>query len=197
MPEPFPWLSLDADEEIVWSGRPRLQVLLYLVVPALVVPALIVLLRPTPGGFVAGAIAWLAIGALGYLYVTNLEYVVSTTYAYAKRGVLGRSVTQIGLHNIQDTTLTQGVLGTRLGYGTVAFSTAGGEGVTLGFYVIDDPGAVKRTIDGQISSVHDETGSERATTAGTPVDELLAEVTAMRSAAQNIDRALERRGDRR
>lgn len=196
MPDSFPWLSLDTDEEVVWSGRPRLQVLLYLVVPALVFPAVILLLRPTPGGVALGALAWLAVGALGYLYVTNLEYVVSTKYAYEKRGVLGRKVTQIGLHNIQNTTLTQGILGTRFGYGTVRFSSAGGEGVTLGFHVIDEPGAVKRTIDRQIASVRNEPG-EGAVPDGTDVEELLSEVSAMRSAAQRIDRALERRGDRR
>lgn len=195
MPDPFPWLSLDDDEEIVWSGRPRLQVLLYVAVPALVVPAVIVLLWPSLGGFVVGLLAWLAICGLGYVYVTKVEYVVSTKYAYAKRGVLGRSVTQIGLHNIQDTTLTQGILGTQFGYGTVAFSTAGGEGVTLGFYVVDDPGDVKRAVDRQISSVTDERGAEPVSSAGTAVDELLSEAAAMRGAAEHIDRALERRGE--
>lgn len=196
MPDRFPWLSLDDDEEIVWSGRPRLQVLLYVAVPALVVPAVIVLLRPSPGGFVVGLLAWLAIGWLGYVYVTNIAYVVSTKYAYAKRGVLGRSVTQIGLHNIQDTTLTQGILGTQFDYGTVAFSTAGGEGVTLGFYLVDDPDDVKHTVDRQISSVSDETGAEPTSSERPALDDLLSEASAMRGAAQRIDQALDRRGDR-
>lgn len=196
MPDSFPWLSLDDDEEIVWAGRPRLQVLLYVAVPALVLPAAIVLLWSSIGGILAGLLAWGAIVGLGYVYVTNVEYVVSTKYAYAKLGVLGRSVTHIGLHNIQDTTIRQGILGTQFGYGTVAFSTAGGEGVTLGFHVIDDPGDVKHTVDRQISSVSAETGAEPACGAS-PVEELLAEATAMGDAAQRIDAALEQRGELR
>lgn len=196
MPDSFPWLSLDDDEEIVWAGRPRLQVLLYVAVPALVLPAVVVLLWSSLGGALAGLLAWGAVVGLGYVYVTNVEYVVSTKYAYAKQGVLGRSVTQIGLHNIQDTTTRQGVLGTQFGYGTLAFSTAGGEGVTLGFHVIDDPGDVKHTVDRQISSVGADAGGGPAD-GQSAVDELLAEATAMRDAAQRIDAALERRGDRR
>lgn len=195
MPDSHPWLSLDDDEEIVWAGRPRLQVLLYVAVPALVLPAVIVLLWSSLGGVLAGLLAWGAVVGLGYVYVTNVEYVVSTKYAYAKQGVLGRSVTQIGLHNIQDTTTRQGVLGTQFGYGTLAFSTAGGEGVTLGFHVIDDPGDVKHTVDRQISSVGADAGAGPAD-GQSAVDELLAEATAMRDAAQRIDAALQRRGGR-
>lgn len=196
MPDSHPWLSLDDDEEIVWAGRPRLQVLLYVAVPALVLPAVVVLLWSSLGGALAGLLAWGAVVGLGYVYVTNVEYVVSTKYAYAKQGVLGRSVTQIGLHNIQDTTTRQGVLGTQFGYGTLAFSTAGGEGVTLGFHVIDDPGDVKHTVDRQISSVGADAGGDPAD-GQSAVHELLAEATAMRDAAQRIDAALERQGDRR
>lgn len=191
------WLSLDADEEMVWRGGPRLQVVLWLAVPALIAPLLAVLLGPTVVGLVVGALVWVAISYLAYVYVTNIEYVVSTRYAYAKRGVFGRSVTQVGLHNIQDTTLTQGILGTQFDYGTVRFSTAGGEGATLGFYMIDDPGDVKRTIDGRISTAREETGTESDEPDGRVIDDLFAEAEAMRSAAQRIDRTLEHQGERR
>lgn len=196
MPDSFPWLSLDDDEEIVWAGGPRLQVLLYVAVPAVALPAVVVSLWSSAGGVLVGLLAWAATVGLGYVYLTNVEYVVSTTYAYAKHGVLGRDVTQVGLHNIQDTTISQGVLGTQFGYGTVAFSTAGGEGVTLGFHVIDDPGGVKHTVDRQISSVR--TGADDGPADdGTAAEELLAEATAMRDAAERIDAALARRGEGR
>lgn len=189
-----PWLSLEVDEEVVWSGRPRIQVLMWLAVPALVVPAVILLVRPTIGGALLGAVAWLAVCGAGYVYLTNVEYVVSTRYAYAKRGVLGRSVTQIGLHNIQDTTLAQGALGTRLDYGTVRFSTAGGEGATLTYHLIDEPAAPKRAVDRQMASVRGAIDARRDDP-GDAVEELLAEAAAMRDAARRIDRTLERRGE--
>ncbi|MDJ1434496.1 PH domain-containing protein [Halostagnicola sp. A-GB9-2] len=147
MSESFSWLSLDSDEEVVWSGRPRLHVLLWVVASGLAVPALLLIVWPTPLSAALGVLVLVAITAIGYFYVTNIDYVVSTKYVYSKWGVLGRSVTQIALQNIQDTTLSQGIFGTQSDYGTVSFSTAGGEGSTLAFYLVDEPSTVKSAVD--------------------------------------------------
>lgn len=192
----FPWLALDADEEVVWSGRPRLHVVLWLAVPALAIPALLVVVWPTVPGALVGVLAWFAVSALGYVYVTNIEYVVSTRYVYSKRGVLGRSVTQIGLHNIQDTTLSQGIFGTYSDYGTVSFSTAGGEGTTLAFHLIDEPATVKSTIDRRVTTVRTGKRVEDGRSRATGVDDLVSELRATREAAQRIERGLGRGGDR-
>lgn len=196
MAEQFSWLSLDADEEVVWSGRPRLHVVLWLAVPALSIPALMVVVWPRLLSALVGVSAWGAVTALGYVYVTNIDYVVSTKYVYSKRGVLGRAVTQIGLHNIQDTTLSQGIFGTHSDYGTVSFSTAGGEGAALAFSLVDDPSTVKSAVDRQVSSARTGTteGSERSKAGG--VDDLLSELRATREAAQRIDQTLEHGGPR-
>ncbi|WP_207589688.1 PH domain-containing protein [Halomontanus rarus] len=196
MAEQFSWLSLDADEEVVWSGRPRLHVVLWLAVPALSIPALMVVVWPRLLSALVGVSAWAAVTALGYVYVTNIDYVVSTKYVYSKRGVLGRAVTQIGLHNIQDTTLSQGIFGTHSDYGTVSFSTAGGEGAALAFSLVDDPSTVKSAVDRQVSSVRKGTTDRRERSKAEGVDDLLSELRATREAAQRIDQALEYGGSR-
>lgn len=198
------WLSLDDDEAVLWSGRPRFQVLLWLAVPALVIPVLVVLVWPTVAGVVLGWFLWGAVVGAGYLYLTNVAYVVSTRYAYAKRGVLGRRVVQVGLHNVQDTTLRQGAIGRWLDYGTVSFSTAGGEGATTSFHAVDDPAAVKRAVDERTSrggrrppnresaGGTDRPAGERG---GPDVDDLLAEARSMGSVARRLRRTLERGED--
>lgn len=196
MSESFPWVSLDTDEEVVWSGRPRLHVVGWLAVPALAIPVLVVVVWQSLVSAVIGSLAWAAISYLGYVYVTNIDYVVSTKYVYAKFGILGRSVTQIGLHNIQDTTLSQGIFGTYSNYGTVSFSTAGGEGTTLSFYLVDEPSTVKSTIDRQITRARNGTKDREEHSNERNFDDLLLELRATRKAAQRIDQLFEQGGNR-
>lgn len=194
MTERFPWLSLDDDEEIVWSGEPRLHVVLWLAVPALAIPVMLVLAwSPLPGA-VVGVLAWAGVSSLGYLYVKHVDYVVSTKYVYSKMGILGWSVTQVGLHNIQDTTLSQGVFGTRSGYGTVSFSTAGGEGATLAFYLVDDPTTVRSAVDAQVTTARKRPKAKTDRPDSRGVEEFLSELRATRAVAERIDTTLERGG---
>ena len=191
----FPWAALDSDEEAVWSGGPRPHVVLWIAIPTLAIPVVLGAVWSTLPGVVLGGLAWAAVSYLAYVYVTNIDYVVSTKYVYAKYGILGRSVTQIGLHNIQDTTLTQGILGTRAGYGTISFSTAGGEGATLAFHLVDDPSTVTVEVDRQVAKARKGTAGEESPSSTDTVDELLTELRTMRAAAERIDRALERGGE--
>lgn len=195
MSEPFSWLSLDTNEEIVWSGTPRLHVVLWLAVPALSIPTVMIVVWPTLLGLLVGVLAWVSLTFLGYVYTTNIEYVVSTKYVYSKWGVLGRSVTQVSLHNIQDTTLSQGIFGTYSEYGTVSFSTAGGDGATLAFYLVDEPRAVKSEVDRQVTAARKrKTGTEEHSKAD-GVAELLSEVRSMRESAQRIAQGHQRGED--
>ena len=195
MTEVFSWLALDENEDIVWSGGPRLHVVLWIAVPGLVIPAGIVAMWPTLlGGFI-GLLVWGALTYLTYLYVQNVDYVVSTKYVYSKWGLYGRSVTQIGLHNIQDTTLSQGIFGTQADYGTVSFSTAGGEGATLAFYVVNEPATAKSAADRQVSAVKRRSKSRVDHTDESALDEFLSELRSTRKAAQRIDQRLEQRGE--
>ena len=195
MTDTFPWVSLDPDEEVAWSGRPRPHVIGWLAVPALAIPILLVLVGRSVLSAVVGVLAWAAISYLGYVYVKNIDYVVSTNYVYSKSGILGRSVTQIGLHNIQDTTLSQGIIGTYSNYGTVAFSTAGGDGTTLSYYLIDEPSTVKSTIDQQITNARRGTKDRAGPSTERNLEDLLSELRATRKAAQRIDHLFEEGGN--
>lgn len=190
MSAPSPWLSLDDDEEVVWSGTPRIHVVLWIALPALMIPIVLSVAWSTIIGAAVGVLAWVAVSYLGYVYVSNIEYSVSTRYVYAKRGIYGRTVTQISLHNIQDTTLSQGILGTRSDYGTVSFSTAGGEGTTLGFYYIDTPASVRSTIDRQITAVQNEVDDKPEPKKSDGIETFLSELQRTRKVAQRIDRRL-------
>lgn len=178
-----PWLALDPGEEIVWSGGPRLHVILWVAVPALAVPVLVMLALQSVAATVLGTLMWIGITGIAYLFVTNVEYVVSTKYVYSKWGILGRTVTQIAHRNIQDTTIKQGVFGTHAGYGTVGFSTAGGDGTTLSFHVIDDPKRAKSTVDQQLASGRSRVRKDETTAS---IDELVESFRATRRAAERI-----------
>jgi len=195
MEDAFPWLALDEDEEIVWSGGPRVHVVLWVGVPALIIPAVLLAVWPTLWAGVVGLLAWVAVTYPAYLFVQNVEYVVSSKYVYTKWGVLGISVKQIGLHNIQDTTLTQGFLGTQADYGTVSFSTAGGDGATLAFYLVDEPATAKTAADRQVSTVKRRSPTKAPQSDTSGIEVFLTELRATRKAAQRIDERLEQYGE--
>ena len=195
MSEEFPWLSLDPDEAIAWSGSPRPHVVAPVALGAIALVAVALLAVPQWWIGVAAALVGAAAVAVALLYVRNVTFVVSTSYLYAKRGVLGRAVTQIGLQNVQDATLKQGVFGTQFGHGTISFSTAGGAGDELRMYAIADPTAVKSTVDEQVAAARrrGRTGGDRAGSTATPTDEtgdvaaVLSEARALREVAQRLE----------
>jgi len=142
------WLTLADGETVAWEGRPRLTTAL----PgiglgvALAVGAL--------GVGVARGLALLAVpvalvgclvAAGAYLRVVNTEYVVTDQALYAKRGIVGRSVTEASLSKVQNSAFSQDALGTAFDYGTVTFEIAGGNDVS--FRRIDDPEVVRRLVD--------------------------------------------------
>lgn len=204
MSEAFPWLSLDPDEDVVWSGTPRPHVIAPVVLVALAIVVLAIL--AVPQWWIAALAGLAGAGMVGaaLVYVRNVEFVVSTNYLYAKRGVVGRSVTQIGLQNVQDATLRQGVFGTQFGHGTISFSTAGGDGDQLRMYAIADPTEVKATVDEQVararsgSSVKPTTERDGTTTDSASegdartdqVSTLLSEARALRSVAEQLEDGL-------
>lgn len=204
MSKEFPWLSLDPDEEIVWAGTPRWIVVAPVALVALVAPVLLLLVWPTAWSALAGAAVWLAVVYASLVYVRNVDFVVSTKYLYSKRGVLGRAVTQMGLQNVQDATLRQGIFGTQFGHGTISFSTAGGDGDELRMYSIEAPTEVKARVDEQIARARSEAvgsavevdsrtgeiGVEESGFDESGVDALLSEARAMRAVAERVDASL-------
>lgn len=175
----YEWLTLEPDEEIVWTGGPEL-------VGYAATLALGALLIPVLG-------LGLLVIAGTYLSVRNTEYVVTTRRVCTKTGVLSRSVTDVGAEKIQDTSYGQTAVDRYFGVGRVEISTAGGSGVELSFEHVADPAAVQSTVDEATRA------GERARKADAPsgadldgetLAELVEEMRATREALERIERRL-------
>jgi uncharacterized membrane protein YdbT with pleckstrin-like domain len=165
-PETADWLTLDEDEEIVWSGKPHESSL----IPALVVglPLSLVLI----GLFIiAGA----------YLQRENTQYVVTTDGLYKKTGVLSRDVQRIDFGKVQNTSYSQGFFGSRFGYGNVDISTAGGSGIEMQFRSVPEPREVQELINKRVKGSRGEPTAESGETKRDVLDEILVELKEIRS----------------
>ncbi|MFC7029162.1 PH domain-containing protein [Halomicroarcula sp. GCM10025710] len=160
------WLTLDEDEEIVWSGKPHESKL----IPALVVgvPLSIVLIG-------------LFIIAGSYLQRENTQYVVTTDGLYKKTGVLSRDVQRIDFGKVQNTSYSQGFFGSRFGYGNVDISTAGGSGIEMQFRSVPEPREVQELVNKRVKGSRGEPTTESGETKRDVLDEILIELREIRA----------------
>jgi uncharacterized membrane protein YdbT with pleckstrin-like domain len=81
-----------------------------------------------------------------YLRVLATEYVVASTYIYARYGVISRDITQARPEAVAAVNVEQGILGRLLGYGDIMFMTPGegGRGFII-FRGVKDPVKLKTT----------------------------------------------------
>ena len=165
-PETADWLTLDEDEEIVWSGKPHESSL----IPALVVgvPLAIVLV----GIFIIAG---------SYLQRENTQYVVTTDGLYKKTGVLSRDVQRIDFGKVQNTSYSQGFFGSRFGYGNVDISTAGGSGIEMQFRAVPEPREVQERINKRVKGRRGESTSRSGETKRDVLDDILVELKEIRS----------------
>lgn len=165
-PETADWLTLDEDEEIVWSGKPHESSL----IPALVVglPLSLVLVG-------------LFIIAGSYLQRENTQYVVTTDGLYKKTGILSRDVQRIDFGKVQNTSYSQGFFGSRFGYGNVDISTAGGSGIEMQFRSVPEPREVQELINKRVKGSRGEPTTESGETKRDVLDEILVELREIRS----------------
>lgn len=186
------WLTLEAGEEVVWSGQPRIQTVIPGVVVGLVLAAVPVWVAVTGAVEVPFAVWPLALvgllpPVLVYVWIRNVEFVVTNRRCYRKRGVLSRDVLAVGFETVENSSYEQGVLGTAFGYGTVAVDTAGSGGVELTFWRVDDPQSVQRVVLDQRDAYRAERDDELPGT----VEQwraVLAEVRGLRRAAERYER---------
>jgi len=160
------WLTLDEDEEIVWSGKPHESSL----IPALVVglPLSLVLIG-------------LFIIAGSYLQRENTQYVVTTDGLYKKTGVLSRDVQRIDFGKVQNTSYSQGFFGSRFGYGNVDISTAGGSGIEMQFRSVPEPREVQELVNKRVKGSRGESTTEAGETKRDVLDEILIELREIRT----------------
>ncbi|QZX98967.1 PH domain-containing protein [Halobaculum rubrum] len=178
LPDGFDWLSLDPEEEVVWTGKPHSMSL----VPALVVgvPLSLVLIG-------------IPIIVAAYLSRENTEYVITTEALYVKRGVVSRDVKRVGFEKVQDTSYAQDFFGTQFGYGSVDISTAGGSGVELSFDNVEQPKRIQELVNERIRARSRGDAGDGESTADV-LDDVLAELRAIRAAIEG-DAAPDADGD--
>jgi uncharacterized membrane protein YdbT with pleckstrin-like domain len=160
-PATLEWLTLDEDEELLWSSGPHR----YSLVPALAVGVpLSVVLIGLP--IIAGA----------YLTYTNTSYVVTSAGLYKKTGVLSRDVQKIGFDKVQNTSYSQSAVGSYFGYGNVDISTAGSGGTEMRFRSVPEPAEVQQRVNRQVKDA--EPGDDGKADV---LDEVLEELRAIRA----------------
>jgi len=172
------WLTLDENEEVLWSGEPRM---------ASIAPAIIMGIIFLP---VFGFGLLIMIGA--YLNIKNTDFVVTNEGLYKKTGVLSRSVQKIGFEKVQNISFSQGVLANYFGYGNVEISTAGGSGVEMKFNGIDDPKSVQERVAKEMKK---QTGRGEGDDEGEGEDTMELVLEEMRKTRKVLLRIEEKVGD--
>lgn len=133
MKQSFDWVSPDADEEVLWSGKPRIQS----IIPAVILGVLILPLAPLIIGF-------------AYLRIRNIDFVVTSQGLYKKHGILSRNVQKISFDKVQNISFSQNLLGKYFNYGNIEISTAGGQEVEMRFESVNRPRDVQEMINKRI-----------------------------------------------
>ncbi|ELZ15681.1 PH domain-containing protein [Natrinema limicola] len=159
------WLTLDQDEEIIWSGNPHGSSL---------IPALII------GLPLALVLVGLFIIAGAYLHRENTQYVVTTDGLYKKTGIISRDVQRIDFGKVQNTSYSQGFFGSQFGYGNVDVSTAGGSGIEMQFQSVPEPREVQELINKRVKASRGES-RESGETKRDVLDEILIELKEIRT----------------
>ena len=165
------WAPAADDETVVWQGQPRRRVV-HLGVAAGVVLGLVVLAGVaalTAGGadstgvrVLGGVLALVAVAlpATGaWLWQRSTRYVLTDGGLYHRTGVLTLTVTELRLGKIQNTSYSQGALGTVFDHGTVTVDTAGSQGAELTLRQLDGPSGVHQRIaeqSGRATGEHED-----------------------------------------
>jgi|AntRauTorcE11898_2_1112593.scaffolds.fasta_scaffold19268_2 uncharacterized membrane protein YdbT with pleckstrin-like domain len=154
------WLTLAEDETVEWTGRPSLFTIGPQLFGAVIVGSLgafgvavlgSALPRPLPAVVhFLPLLAALSIFAVVLLRWYRVEYVITSEAVYIKRGFLSRTVDQIRIGRIQNTTLSQSLRERLLGYGSVIAYTAGTDTMDIALQSVPNPARVNQTLSLQI-----------------------------------------------
>ncbi|WP_262175942.1 PH domain-containing protein [Haloarcula laminariae] len=165
----YDWLTLDADEEILWSGKPAPETMY--------------------GAYLTGIPLILLVG-LGlviiggaYLNRQNTDYVVTNKSVYKKTGILSRSVSEVEYEKVQNTSFSVGVVGRYFDYGNVDISTAGGSGVEMTLRGVKSPQEVQKRLSRRVKEIQGSTATDGETKSDV-LDEILTELRAIRTAVE-------------
>jgi uncharacterized membrane protein YdbT with pleckstrin-like domain len=170
----YDWLTLDSDEEILWTGEPATESLY--------------------GVYIVGAPMILALGVGLILIVgahlarSNTDYVLTTKSVYKKTGIMSRSVAEIEHKKIQNTSFAMGAVGRFFDYGSVEISTAGGSGVEMRLRSVAAPQDVQQRVSERVTEVQGAATGSDGPTKDEVLEAILIELRTIREAIENTDR---------
>jgi uncharacterized membrane protein YdbT with pleckstrin-like domain len=166
----YDWLTLDSDEEILWTGEPATESLY--------------------GAYIVGVPMILALGvglliiAGAHLARSNTDYVLTTKSVYKKTGVMSRSVAEIEHKKIQNTSFAIDAVGRFLGYGNVEISTAGGSGVEMRLRAVTDPQDVQQRLSKRVTEVQGSATGSDGPSKEEVLEAILTELRTIREAVE-------------
>ena len=175
--ESYDWLTLDPDEEILWSGKPASETMY--------------------GAYLTGIplILFFGLGLViivgAYLSRENTDYVITDKSVYKKRGILSRSVSEVEYEKVQNTSFSVGVIGRYFDYGNVDISTAGGSGVEMTLRGVSSPQDVQKRLSRRVKEIQGGTARDDDETKPDVLAEILTELRAIRVAVESGDGAAE------
>jgi uncharacterized membrane protein YdbT with pleckstrin-like domain len=130
-------------EAVYWRGRMSWRANAGYVALATVLLALAL-----TGGHLLLGVVLVALAGFVMLYanlrVLSTEYIITSSYVYARYGVVARDITQARPEAVAAVNVEQGILGRLLGYGDIMFMTPGegGRGFII-FRGVEDPVKLK------------------------------------------------------
>lgn len=154
------WVTLTANEQLMWSAHPSLWSVWGSIVVGLIVVGLgicgVILLD---GILRLVSIAPIVVGLLmiGITYLGNrsIQYVLTNEEIYKKSGIFSRNVKNIRLDRIQNTSYTQSLPERLMSFGSIRIDTAGTGGTDLILTDVSNPEHVNGVITEQLD-VHPE-----------------------------------------
>lgn len=151
------WVTLTAEEQLVWSDHPSLRS-----VWGSIVVGLIVIGLGIGGLFLGGIVQLIAIAPIGigllmigvtYFGNRSIQYVLTSEEVYKKTGIFSRNVVNIRLDRIQNTSYTQSLPERLLGFGSIQIDTAGTGGTDISLTDVPNPEHVNGLITEQLDAL--------------------------------------------
>lgn len=154
------WLHLTDEEEIRWASHPSL----YTIASSLVVATVLVIVgaglagvafsfaegRAVPNwvGFAPLTLTLYGViqGAKTYVHWHHHVYVITDEAVYVKYGLISRSITQVPIERVQNSSFEQSFLQRLLSYGDVHVFTAGSSTEELTLEDVPNPEEVSETL---------------------------------------------------
>lgn len=184
------WLSIDDDEEILWTGSPEMVSLVGTAVAGLLTVVVLI-----------GLLILLFL-PLTYFSRKHTDYVVTNKSLYVKTGILSTNIESVGADKIQNTEFSQSFWGKKFGYGSIDISTAGSSGAEISFDSVADARDVRETVsslrkEGGTTGASGTSGSADAGASGESeanLSELVEELRAIRESLERVEERMESEG---